>query len=220
VSKIFPAGVGWQGASVVADSMGYTATEVPFFLMTGAGDFLGVFAGHVSFYAVKKMAIDKTIDMSETIQSGTWLASAAFCSGTAWQPLVNLFHDILGFGFAGTFTGVWMGCGAAFYAGLRLGRVVLPQICPTIEPPNYDNSCADTALSISIGGATAFFVGTDVSFVTSDVDQNWLRPIVGIEDGTGALAGMSIAGSSTALGFTASQMGQNLVVPAGKNWLD
>ena len=83
VSKIFPAGVGWQGASVVADSMGYTATELPFFLMTGAGDFLGftlpgglllldwfpsgVFAGHVSFYAVKKMAIDKTIDMSETV---------------------------------------------------------------------------------------------------------------------------------------------------------
>ena len=35
-SKIFPAGFGWQAASVVADDMGYKATEIPFFVATGA----------------------------------------------------------------------------------------------------------------------------------------------------------------------------------------
>lgn len=36
VSKLFPAGFGWQAASVVADDMGYKATEIPFFVATGA----------------------------------------------------------------------------------------------------------------------------------------------------------------------------------------
>ena len=90
-----------------------------------------------------------------------------------------------------------------------------------IEEANYANLKADAALSLAIGGATGCFVGTDVSFVTpAGVDQNWLRPIVGVEDGVSDLSGMISAGTSTSLGFMGLQTVQNGVVPAGKNWLD
>merc|ERR1711988_253157 len=56
VSKIFPAGCGWQGASVIADGWGYQATELPFFLITGAGDGLAVCAGHTAYMALKAAA--------------------------------------------------------------------------------------------------------------------------------------------------------------------
>ena len=47
------------------------------------------------------------------------------------------------------------------------------------------NLKADGALSLAIGGATGAFVGTDVSFG----DSNWLRPIVGIEEGVANIPG-------------------------------
>jgi hypothetical protein len=72
-------------------------------------------------------------------------------------------------------------------------------------------------LSVSIGGATAAFVGTDVSFAAG---TNWLQPLVGIPPGTAPLVGCLSAGSSTALGFTCVQSLQNVVLPAGKNWVD
>ena len=45
-----------------------------------------------------------------------------------------------------------------------------------MEANNYGNLKADGALSVAVGGATAAFVGTDVSFG----DSNWLRPLVGV----------------------------------------
>ena len=85
-----------------------------------------------------------------------------------------------------------------------------------VEENNYNNLKNDAALSLSIGAATACFVGTDVSYG----DGNWLRPVVGIEDSFSTPLGMCLAGSSTALGFLALQTGQNIVVPKGKNWVD
>ena len=41
VSKIFPAGFGWQSASVVADGMGMQADSFNFAVTTGAGDAVG-----------------------------------------------------------------------------------------------------------------------------------------------------------------------------------
>merc|ERR1711934_1019387 len=73
VSKIFPAGFCWQGASVVAGNMGHEADSVPFFLMTGAGDAAGVFLGHTAFYAIKKAVYDPTISMSSTIHTSILL---------------------------------------------------------------------------------------------------------------------------------------------------
>lgn len=42
-----------SGASVAADGMGYAATDVEFFALTGLGDGAGVLVGHTAFYALK-----------------------------------------------------------------------------------------------------------------------------------------------------------------------
>ena len=83
VSKIFPAGFGWQGASVVADGWGFAADSVPFALTTGVGDALGVIIGHTAFYGIKKMVASPSIDMNAQLQTGIWLGGGAFCAGSA-----------------------------------------------------------------------------------------------------------------------------------------
>lgn len=214
VSKLFPAGFGWQGASVVADGMNFGATDLEFFAITGGGDFVGVLLGHSTYYTLKKVSgVDPEIDLGEVVGTGTWLASAAFCSGFAWQPIVNFWQG-LDVGFNTVFAGTWAGCGLAFLGGLRLGRLVFP----FIPNSDYTNLQKDVALSSVIGGATGFFVGTDTAYLNGD--GNWLRPVIGIEDGDSDIVGMIKAGSSTALGFTASQTVMNFTYPAGKCWND
>merc|ERR1711918_226573 len=78
-----------------------------------------------------------------------------------------------------------------------------------IEPNNYQNLKNDASLSLAIGGGTSAFVGTDVAYL--DGEGNFLRPIVGIEDGVSDLQGCVTAGSSTALGFAVAQTAENLV---------
>ena len=55
----------------------------------------GVLIGHTSYYGLKKMSVDPSIDMSETAGTGLWLATAAFLSGGAWQPIVNFWQGAL-----------------------------------------------------------------------------------------------------------------------------
>ncbi|GMI55476.1 hypothetical protein ScalyP_jg4142 [Parmales sp. scaly parma] len=164
-SKIFPAGFGWQSASILAETAGFSSESVNFALTTGAGDFAGVFFGHNAFYAVKKSLGFEAPSTRETAETGLLLASAAFCSGAGWQPIVTRLDD----------------------------------------------------LSLAIGSATAFFVGTDAVYLPS---QNFLIDVVGIGEGTGDLAGCAIAGSSTALGFLTCQSAFNLGYPSGKCWND
>jgi len=93
ISKIFPAGLGWQSSSIVAEEMlGYTPDSIAFALTTGFGDAVGVMLGHCAFYAAKKSITDDSINMERETQTGLLLASAAFCSGTAWQPLVDMLQ--------------------------------------------------------------------------------------------------------------------------------
>lgn len=213
LSKIFPAGFGWQTASCISEGMGHQATDLSFFFMTGAGDFAGVLAGH-SLYYLAKSAVDPTVKMGEQVQVGTWLASAAFMSGFCWQPIVNTLHDSAGMGFETTLAGTGVGCGLAFYAGLRLFRSVY-SFFPALPAADSSNNVADAQLSAAIGGATACFVGTDLSFGAS----NWLAGIVGIGD-VSTLTGAAIAGTSTALGFAIIQTFENLTIPAKKCWTD
>lgn len=216
VSKIFPAGFGWQSASVVADGMGMQADSFNFAVTTGAGDAVGVLGGHVGFFAVKKAIVDSSIDLKREFHTGVLLSTAAFCSGTAWQPLVNALQGAE-LSFSGVFWGTWAGCGTAFYLGLRGARTILSGSFEHIHEPTYENSKSDASLSTAIGGATGFFVGTDAAYLP---DQNFLIDVVGIADGTPDLAGAAIAGSSTALGFTAAQTGLNVIFPSGKCWND
>lgn len=215
VSKIFPAGFGWQSASVVAEGLGYESNTLNFALTTGLGDAIGVLGGHCLYYGVKKAATgSQSINMTQELHNGILLGSAAFCSGTAWQPVVDMLQG-MNFSFTGVVVGTMISCGAAFYGGLRVGRTLLP--LSYIEKPTYANSCTDAALSVAIGGATGAFVGTDTAYLP---EQNWLIGVVGIADGTPDLAGAAIAGSSTSLGFCAVQSGLNVVYPTGKCWND
>ena len=217
VSKIFPAGFGWQTSSIIAENnFGFAADTMNFALTTGVGDGVGVLTGHCLYYGAKKAIVDSSIDMKAEFQTAFLLGSAAFCSGTAWQPLVDALQGA-NLSFTGVFAGTWVGCGLAFYGGLRAGRTIFSGFMSHIEEPTYENSKADASLSTVIGGATGFFVGTDAAYLP---DQNFLINIVGIPDGTPDLVGCGIAGSSTALGFLTSQSVFNVIFPAGKCWND
>lgn len=218
VSKIFPAGFGWQWSSIIADSyFGYASDSMNFALTTGVGDGIGVVMGHYTYYTAKKLITGSTdIDLTKELHTGILLGSAAFCSGTAWQPLVNALQGA-NLPFSQVFGGTWLGCGAAFYVGLRLGRTILSGPLAHVEEPTYENSKGDVSLSAAIGGATGFFVGTDAAYLP---DQNFLIDFVGIQDGTPDLTGCAIAGASTSLGFSSAQSGMNMIYPKGKCWND
>jgi len=218
ISKIFPAGLGWQSSSIVAEEyLGYGPDTVAFALTTGLGDGIGVMAGHCAYFAAKKSIVgDESINMERETQTGLLLASAAFCSGTAWQPLVDVLQASE-LSFAQVFAGTCVGCGTAFYLGLRGARTILSGPCRYIQEPTYENSTTDKSLSVAIGGATGFFVGTDTAYLPA---QNFLINAVGIHDTTPALAGCVIAGTSTSLGFLSAQSTLNAIYPSGKLWND
>jgi len=168
------------------------------------------------YFAAKKSAIDSDVDLTRELHTGILLSSAAFCSGTAWQPLVNALQGA-DLSFSEVLFGTWAGCGLAFYGGLRMARTILSGPFEHIHEPTYDNSKTDASLSVAIGGATGFFVGTDTAYLP---DQNFLIKAVGISDGTPDIMGCAIAGSSTSLGFLSAQTGLNMLFPAKKCWND
>ena len=163
VSKIFPAGFAWQGASVLAENWGMSADSISFALTTGVGDGIGVMTGHTLYMMGKKAVTgNNSIDIGSELQTGLLLGSAAVFSGTAWQPIVNAL-TATGYGFNTAAAGTTVVCGLAFFGGLRVARKIYPQLgLKAIEPPSYANLKADATLSISIGGATGCFVGTDI----------------------------------------------------------
>lgn len=218
ISKIFPAGFGWQSSSILAENyLGYAPDTAAFAFTTGMGDAVGVMLGHCGYYAIKKSVTgNEKIHMKREIDTGLLLSSAAFCSGSLWQPLVDVLQGA-NLPFSTALCGTWIGCGTAFYAGLRIGRTVFPSLLEYVEEPTYENSKTDASLSIAIGGATGFFVGTDAAYLPA---ENFLIEIVGITDSTPDLMGCAIAGSSTALGFGVAQTGLNMVYPAKKCWND
>lgn len=223
VSKLFPAGFCWQWGSGVAESMGMGAETAGFAFTTGMFDACGVTLGHIAFYTIAKGVYLPNLDGKEVAQTGLLLGSAAFCSGGLWQPLQNLTTEGWSFTPAAFFVGG--GCTLAFWGGLRIFRKLYSGMgLDKVAAPDASNLFKDLQLSVSIGGAGAAFVGTDAaSYVgahTAGVDTNWLRPIVGVEEADAALVGMTKAGTSTAIGFAAYQMVQNIVWPAGKNWTD
>jgi len=86
ISKIFPAGFGWQTAAYFAENAGMEATDLSFFLSTGLGDGIGVCAGHTLYCAGKKAVTGNAdISLGKELQVGIMLGSAAVCSGGVWQ---------------------------------------------------------------------------------------------------------------------------------------
>lgn len=192
------------------------AANMDFALVTGVGDGIGVAVGHTAYMAGKKaLTGNQDIDMTAQAQTGIFLGSAAVCSGGVWQPFVNTLQAA-GLGF-NTSLILTTGCGTlAFFSGLRLFRAVYSPIFAGVEEANYANLKADAALGFAVGGAAGCFVGTDVSYAAA----NWLRPLVGVEETVSSTTASILAGSSTALGFTVIQMGENIVYPKNKCWVD
>jgi len=218
VSKIFPAGFGWQYASCVADGMGFAGTSVPFALITGLGDATGVFLGHTIYKAIQgAVAPSMNIQMGSEVGVGAWLATAAFCAGSSWQPIVNFLHDSAHLSFTPVFAGTMAGCGFMFYGGLRLGRMIFPWMS---SPPG--SNAQDFGLGMSIGGATGCFVATDTSFIGADSDALYkvLGPVFNVTDDTSTIMGCIKAGGSTFTGYGVVNSVQNAALPAGLNWQD
>ena len=105
VTKIFPAGAGWQGASIMAGSLGIASTSLAFFATMGLGNLLGVFLGHfITAFWKKTMRIeDAALNLKGETEVAMLLSGAAFCSGAAWQPALNAMHST---GFAAALLGV------------------------------------------------------------------------------------------------------------------
>jgi len=201
ISKLFPGGFGWQTGSVVAVNLGYRASDVPFWLLTGVGDFFGVFLGHMVFMAIKKSILPSKKTMFDEFGVGMWLGSAAFCSGTLWQPTVSLLS---GYGLAFPSVALLTSgvCAAAFLGGLRAGRRVYTKL--GIERAHSRNLSEDFGLSVAIGGAAGMFVGTDVTII-----NNPFLTFVGVYDYMTPFQGCIKAGTSTAVGFAAFHTIQN-----------
>lgn len=216
VSKVFPAGFGWQFSSGVAEEIGFGADTAGFALTTGIGDAAGVFLGHTLFKAAQSLVSDK-VSLPAEIKTGTWLSTGALFAGTSWQPAVNLFHDTLGMGFMPCAGATVATCGTMFLVGLRVGRAAFP-FMPAGDSANLKQ---DFGLSLSIGGATGLFVATDLSFTAaqSDVLYQITSPVLGIGDADSVLLGCIKAGSSTLAGFGVFNAVQN-ALPAGANWMD
>lgn len=215
VSKLFPAGFGWQAASVWADGQGMKDNELAFWLVTGIGDGIAVWIGHTVFYTLASFIYLPDVKVGNEVQTGLWLGSSAVCSGTAWQPIVNVL-DGFGMSFTPAAIITTMLCGSCFYFGLRMGRMVYGNgMGMSIPGNNYDNLKSDAQLSLSIGGAAGAFVGT-----CAEMPGNWLRGVVGVEDFHSDVTGMVRAGTSTALGFACFQGAQALLWPSGRNWTD
>lgn len=214
VSKIFPAGAGWQLASIVADGCGFAPTSLAFFAAVGLGDCSGVFLGHFLYQTLKKVLGSK-IDLNAEAQTASLLGGAAFFSGSAWQPALNVFNK-LGMTFTQSLVGMCFATTFAFFVGLRVMRRVLSGFMPAVEGITYDNQESDLALSAAVGTGCGFFVGTDVSFGAA----NWLAPIVGIESHFSTAKAAVAAGLSTTIGFIANMLVQAAALPARTCWID
>ena len=213
LSKIGPAGAGWWAANAYADSIGYATTDVGYFVITGLGDACAVWLGHSLYFLAKQRAFRPDVSMGKELQTGAHLAGATFLSGFAWQPLCNALADQP---FAVAAAGVGAGCGAAFFAGLRLGRVMLPGFMPAVASGDAANRAADAGLSLSIAGATGTFVGVVIDFA----DNPFIGTPVAILATATTLGGCVSSSQATILGFTATQAAQNLLWRPGSNWID
>ena len=115
-SKIFPAGAGWQLASVVAGNSGFASTALPFFVAVGLGDLAGVFLGHVGWRVLKSKFTGGALDLGAELQVGALLGGAAFFSGFTWQIALNACGK-LGLSFTQSLGGVGLATTAAFFFG-------------------------------------------------------------------------------------------------------
>jgi len=213
VSKMFPAGFFWQLAATLS---GLSDETLRFAIFTGVCEAVGVLLCHVVFKTLRSSKEGDQVNFEEIIQTGLFLCTGTLFSATTWQPIVNTLQE-MGLSFLGVFVGTWIMSTYAFNFGLRLARNIYSEKMKYVECPTWENSRIDMLLSISIGGASALFVGTDIDYRP---EENFMKDLFGIHDEYSSVYGAFIAGCSTSIGFGVIQFATNLIFPAGKCWID
>lgn len=223
VSKFFPGGFGWQAMGVVRGYTGLPENSFVEYLFTGIGDGLGVVIGHCTWYYIKhqwhRLRGDHVpkgtapYNATETFQIAVVLGSASFCSGFVWQLV--LYYVQSRWTFWPCFFVTGFSCGLCFLIGLRFARFALPQVgLSTLKDLPLVPWWPDIQLAMGVFGSSALFVSTNAK-IPGDIFHSFLGVYHDL-----SFIGMLRAGLSTALGFTAVLLIQNVVLPRGGHWLD
>lgn len=204
VSKIFPAGCGWQFGSILASYNSCHPSDLDFMMTCGMCEGLAVGMGHL-VYMIGKDTVTEEVDLNQEMYRSIQYGSGSTLSGIVWQPAVDYFRDD---GFLPTVMATGVCCGAFFFGGLVLSKYITKKHSKEIV--TIETIKNNALLSLSIGGAAGMFVATDPL-----INDNFLRTVYGIGDSL-SFDSIYMAGFATASGFMLIQSIQNL----GKNWVD
>lgn len=190
-------------------------------LLTGLGDAAGVFMGSIVYDLFFCFVLEGPALGWDSVWDGLLLAAGGFCSGTSWQPIVNLV-TAAGVSFSLGMVFVGLVCGSAFLCGILLGAELLgrpgslrslrrlgatrsldsdgstssrisSRIRSCISWQDFRTAVYLSAtLSVAVAGAAAFFVGTETSY-----SGNGLRHFVGERGQDSEIVNCSLAGTST-----------------------
>ena len=211
--KVFFGALAWEGFALIALSIGQTADDAGYFLLTGAGDALGYFAAHVVIMHATCLHYG-TKEYTAELHSGILLAVASgIVSGTLWGVWVLVFGpNYLSLNFAEAFFFMLL-LSFVFFAGTLL---LLRWLNTTLLPPKSRLILGDVhlrwrfdaSLAFSIAFADAFFLSTSAS---SFSDAGGLA-VFNVDSSTTAGVAMAYSGTTAAVGFLLAQLAQNSVL--------
>eukprot|EP01035_Chromulina_nebulosa_P019629 gene19629-25540_t len=213
--KMFLGSFFWEGFAMLAsNSLNLSDLSFWFCLLTGIGTAIGIIVGHLG---VVFLTTTKKVDIDIELHAVALLAVAlGLFTGTLWQVSVNISkHLHLDFTQAFWFVGaVSTGYSFVSLTVCRYLNTIFPEIFRLQIKPVRETWYLDLLLSISVGAADAFFVGTsDISVFAND----WL-PGFAVRDNTSVFVAMLLAGSSSLCGFLVCQSIQNIILI--DTWLD
>jgi len=211
ISRVFPAGAGWQLASILATNAGVASNSLLFCSLLGLGNFFGVIFGHMLWEGLKKV-VKGDVDLAREFQVASLLGGAAFFSGLSWQVAMNVFKAV-GVGLLQSFMSVGIVCTMAFFLGMRMMRQNLSPVMTAVDKNSFVNLRSDIGLAIAIGGATAGLVFTDAFVGTSP-----LLSFLEAKAAVSSLVAVACGGLASSLGFLATTAVQAL--NKKRCWLD
>jgi len=235
--------------------LGLTEKSPLFFLYCGLGAALGVFAANVGqlalvygvsalHHAAEKQPLPATGLFKAGAQFSFFLAAAAFCSGFAWQPLMNVLTRLADLTASGpghyifhgpdnvsnhvvtqrednnarffvVLFGLWLLDGLVYFIGSQAFRAVLSfGLAWDAVEPPLKRS------SLLYDGTLAISVGACAgSFYCVDA-QNALTSHFDVHPQTSLLMAAFLGGIANLIGFILAQGVQNVLLPPNTSWAD
>jgi hypothetical protein len=214
--KVFLGGFFWEVFSIAATNRGCTSRSQEFYFLTGFGDGLGTFIGHI---IVSLISCENKRNFLNVLVHALLSSLVVFFGiGTMWQFNVNTSH-VLNHNFTQAF--FYLVCISFFvhFLSLIFFRECIHQIATNAKVKSKtlkfkDLLWLDSQLSFSVAISSGFFMGT---CATEFVD-NWLSPLFGVNNSTSNVAAVVLSGCSTAVGFFIAQFIQNLFIK--ESWID